>query len=151
MHPTVRPPYDVWFTGFVGRFGWLDYGFPLWVYEVAKVVAAVVVGLAVVALARSRQVLARRRVELATYVLATVGLALLIGAAGYRYWLNTHGLRFEQARYVLPLMPLYGAIVALAVRGAGRRAGPAVAALAVVVMIAWSSYAQIITLMRFYS
>lgn len=89
--------------------------------------------------------------ELTAYVLAAGGLAVLIGAAGYSYWINTGGERFEQARYLLPLLPLYGAIVALAIRGAGRRAGPSLAAVAVVVMIGWSVYAQLITMLRFYS
>jgi hypothetical protein len=79
-----------------------------------------------------------------------LGLAGLIGAACYRYWLDTDGQRFEQARYLLPLLPLYGALVALAVRGAGRRAAPVVAAVAVVLMIGWSAYAQIITVIRYY-
>jgi len=149
LHPTADPFYDIWFTGFVGRFGWLDYGFPAWIYEVAKGIAVLVAALAASTLVR--RTLAGRGAELATYVLAVVGLAALIGAAGYRFWLNTNGTQFEQARYLLPLMPLYGAIVALAVRGAGRRAGPSLAAAAVVVMIGWSAYAQLVTVMRFYS
>jgi hypothetical protein len=151
LHPTNNPPYDVWFTGFIGRFGWLDYGFPQWVYDVAEWVSAVVVALAGTWLVRARSALRGRGAELLTYVIAVVGLAVLIGSAGYSYWLNTGGLRFEQARYLLPLMPLYGALVALAVRGAGRRAGPGVAAVAVALMIGWSAYAQIITVVRFYA
>lgn len=151
LHPAANPPYDIWFTGFVGQFGWLDYAFPAWVYDVANWVAALVVALTVSTLAQARAALRGRAAELATYLLAVIGLGVLIGAAGYRYWLNTGGARFEQARYLLPLMPLYGALIALAVRGAGRRAGPALAALAVVVMLGWSAYAHIITVMRFYS
>ncbi|MEA2220483.1 MAG: hypothetical protein QOJ35_3109 [Solirubrobacteraceae bacterium] len=150
LHPTHNPPLDVWFRGFVGRFGWLDYGFPEWVYRIGQDIVVLVVALALATLVRARRVLAGRIGELATYALAVAGLAALIGAAGYRYWLNTGGMRFEQARYLLPLLPLYGAIVALAVRGAGRRAGPALAAVAVVVMIGWSAYAQLLTVMRFY-
>ena len=150
LHPDANPPDDVWWTGFVGQFGWLDYGFPAWVYTLAKLVGALVVALALATLVRDRRRVAARRAELATYALVVVGLALLIGAAGYSYWRNT-GERFEQARYLLPLMPLYGAIVALAVRGAGRRGGPALAATAVVLMIGWSAYAQIETIMRFYA
>jgi hypothetical protein len=103
-----------------------------------------------VTLVRERRRLAPRAAELLTYALAAAGLAALIGAAGYRYWLDTGGQVFEQARYLLPLLPLYGAIVALAVRAAGRRAGPGLAAAAVVVMLGWSAYAQIVTVIRFY-
>jgi 4-amino-4-deoxy-L-arabinose transferase-like glycosyltransferase len=151
LHPVANPPVDLWFNGFVGRFGWLDYGFPQWVYDVAKWFAAVVIALAASTLVRSRRALRGRAMELTAYVLAAGGLAVLIGAAGYSYWINTGGERFEQARYLLPLLPLYGAIVALAIRGAGRRAGPSLAAVAVVVMIGWSVYAQLITVLRFYS
>lgn len=149
LHPTSSPPVDVWLTGFVGSFGWLDYGFPPWVYTLAKWVSALVVALAAVTLVRRREALRGRGAELATYALACVGLAVLIGAAGYSFWLGTGGRRFEQARYLLPLLPLYGAIVALAVRAGGRRA-PALAAVAVVAMLGWSSYAQILTVLRYY-
>ena len=150
LHPTPNPLYDVWFSGFVGRFGWLDYGFPAWLYDLAELVVGLVVVLAVAALVRARDALRGRLAEIVTYLLAMIGLAGLIGAAGYRYWLDTDGQRFEQARYLLPLLPLYGALVALAVRGAGRRAAPVVAAVAVVLMIGWSAYAQIITVIRYY-
>ena len=150
LHPVADPPEDIWFRGFVGEFGWLDYRFPGWVYTLAKVISALVVVLALVTLVRDRRKLLARAAELATYVLAVVGLAALIGVAGYDYWRNT-GERFEQARYLLPLLSLYGAIVGLAVRAIGRRAAPAVVAAAVVLMLGWSSYAQIITVMRYYA
>jgi hypothetical protein len=150
LHPTPNPPYEVWFSGFVGRFGWLDYGFAKWVYDVALLVAGLAVALALAALVRLRGALSGRVAELVAYLLALLGLAGLIGAAGYSYWRSTDGQRFEQARYLLPLLPLYGALIGLAVRGAGRRAAPALAAVAVVILIGWSSYAQIITVLRYY-
>ncbi len=150
LHQVPNPPHDLWFNGFVGRFGWLDYGFPQWVYDLATWIARLTFVLALVTLVRERRRLAGRGAELLTYAIAAVGLATLIGAAGYRYWLDTRGQVFEQARYLLPLLPLYGAIVALAVRAAGRRTGPGLAAAAVVVMIGWSAYAQIVTVIRFY-
>ena len=48
------------------------------------------------------------------------GLAVSIGFSGIRYRKDT-GFIFEQARYLLPLLPLYAAGVALAALGAGRR------------------------------
>ena len=150
LHPVAHPPTDIWLNGFVGTFGWLDYGFPQWVYRVGHWLAPLVAALAALTLVRERARLHGRGLELATYALAAAGLAALIGAAGYRYWLDTGGQRFEQARYVLPLLPLYGAIVALAVRAVGRRAGPSLAAAAVVVMIGWSLYAQVLTAVRYY-
>ena len=50
---------------------------------------------------------------------------------------------------MLPLLPLYGALVGLVVR-AGRRASPALAACAAVIAVGWSVYAQILTVLRYY-
>ena len=33
---SYSPIWETWFKGFIGRFGWLDYGFPEWVYQVAR-------------------------------------------------------------------------------------------------------------------
>ena len=51
------------------------------------------------------------------------GLLLLITLAAYRYQVVVPGAYFEQGRYLLPLLGFYGAFVALAARGAGRRSG----------------------------
>ncbi|MGH2898588.1 MAG: DUF2142 domain-containing protein, partial [Solirubrobacteraceae bacterium] len=149
LHPTPHPFEEIWFDGFVGQFGWLDYGFPAWVYTVAKPVGAVVVALALATLIRERRAVLRRRWELLTLLVAVAGLAAVIGLAGYDYWRASSGGRFEQARYLLPLLGLYGAGVALAVR-AGRGAAPIVAACVVTIAVGWSVYAQILTVLRYY-
>jgi hypothetical protein len=146
---TSWPLWSMWFIGFVGRFGWLDYGFPMWFYEAARVVAIAVCVLAAAELLRSRRVMRPRLAELAVYALAVVGLAGEIGVQSYRY-LITNGGVFQQARYLLPLLCLYAAIVALAVRFGGRRWGPAVGALLVVLAIGHDLYAQGITIARYY-
>jgi len=150
LHPVDNPLADLWLTGFVGRFGWLDYGFPQWVYDLADWVAPLVAALAATTLVRERHRLRGRALELVTYALAVTGLALLIGLAGYQSWLGTPNGTFEQARYLLPLLPFYGALVALAVRAGGSRAGPLLAAVGVVVLAGWSVYAQVLTALRFY-
>lgn len=147
--PTPDPFYDIWFRGFVGQFGWLDYGFPEWVYDVAQGVAWLVVALAVATLIRERGAIARRRWEILTCMAAAGGLLVVIGLAGYDYWLASGGQRFEQARYLLPLLPLYGALVALAVRAAGRWS-PLLAACAAAIAVGWSVYAQILTALWYY-
>lgn len=144
------PLWTTWFVGFIGRFGWQDYTFPYWVYNVARVVTVIVLGLAAVELVRCRAALRRRMGELAVYVAAVVGLCVEIGIQSYRY-LVANGLVFEQARYLLPLLGLYGAIGALAVRAGGRRWGPALAAGLVLLAIGHDLYAQAITLARYYS
>lgn len=149
LHPSENPFHHIWFNGFVGRFGWLDFGFPDWVYDVAVAIAWLVVALAIATLVRERSAIVRRRWEVLTWIVAMGGLLVVIGLAGYDYWLATGGARFEQARYLLPLLPLYGALVALAVR-AGGRASPLIAACGATIAVGWSLYAQILTALRYY-
>jgi hypothetical protein len=144
------PLWETWFKGFVGRFGWLDYDFPAWVYRVALAVSALVVALAVAELARGREALRGRLDELAVYSLAVLGLCVEIGVESYRYLILGSGV-FEQARYLLPLLCLYGAIVALAVRFGGRRWGPVLGVGIVVLAIGHDLFAQAITIARYYA
>jgi Predicted membrane protein (DUF2142) len=152
MHPQFGyfPLWEAWFKGFVGRFGWLDYGFPQWFYDFALLVWLGVAALAVAELVRRRGALARRRGELAVYVLALVGLCAEIGVQSYRFEIVTGGV-FEQARYLLPALCLYAAVAALAIRGGGRRWGPAIGAALVVLAIGHDLYAQMITIARYYA
>jgi 4-amino-4-deoxy-L-arabinose transferase-like glycosyltransferase len=147
---SYSPFWETWFKGFVGRFGWLDYDFPGWVYEVAEGVSLLVCGLAVAELARRRDALRRRLGELSVYVLALVGVCVVIGVQSYRYLVANGGV-FEQARYLLPLLCLYGAVVALAVRFGGRRWGPVIGAALVVLAIGHDLFAQAITISRYYA
>jgi hypothetical protein len=144
------PLWDTWFKGLFGRFGWLDYGFPAWFYKAALAVSAIVCALAAAELVRSREVLHRRGWELAVYALAALGLCVEIGVESYRYLIINGGV-FQQARYLLPLLGLYAALGALAVRFAGPRRGPALAAALVVLAIGHDLYAQAITVARYYA
>jgi hypothetical protein len=139
-----------WLKGFVGRFGWLDYTFPGWVYNAAGGVMLLVCALAVVELVRRRRALGGRLGELAVYVLALVGLCVEIGVESYREAILT-GSVFEQARYLLPLLCLYAAIVALATRAGGRRFGPAIGAAIVMIAIGHDLFSQAITIARYYA
>ena len=147
--PGVLPLWDTWVKGFVGRFGWLDVGFPQMIAKLALAIYVALVGLAAAALWRGRALLRSRWAELGTYVLMALGLLAAIHHAGYRGRADT-GVPFEQARYLLPLLPLYGAIVALAVRGAGRRWGHALAVTIVVLALAHGLFAQLLVISRFY-
>jgi 4-amino-4-deoxy-L-arabinose transferase-like glycosyltransferase len=144
------PLWETWFKGFIARFGWLDYGFPDWAYWVALGIVVPVLVLAGAALGRARSSVRRRWPELASYAAMMAGLLLLIAIAGFRGRID-NGSVFEQARYLLPLLPLYGAIVALAARGAGRRWGPAVGAVFVVAALGHDVFAQLATLARYYA
>ncbi|MFL5876145.1 MAG: DUF2142 domain-containing protein [Solirubrobacteraceae bacterium] len=145
------PLWDMWFRGLVGRFGWIDYEFPEWVSFAVLPVVVLVVACAVAGLVRFRAAWRSKWVELAgVYGLAVLGLAAVIAWAGYRYRLD-HGAPFEQPRYLLPLLPLWGATVALAARAVGRRWGSAVGGLAVMASIAVTVFAQLLTIDRYYS
>jgi hypothetical protein len=147
---TYLPLAHTWLKGFVGRFGWLDYTFPGWVYNAAGGVMLLVCALAAVELVRRRRTLAGRVGEFAVYVLALVGLCVEIGVASYREAILT-GNVFEQARYLLPLLCLYAAIVALATRAGGRRLGPAIGAAIVMIAIGHDLLSQAITIARYYA
>ncbi len=146
------PLWKTWFKGFFGRFGWLDYKFPYRFYLGALVVSIAVILAAGAEIFRCRRAFARRFGEFAIYTLMVVGLCVEVGVQSYREMIQTAGIgQFEQARYLLPLIGLYAAIAALAVRFGGRRWGPALGALLVVLAIGHDLYAQLITISRFYA
>jgi hypothetical protein len=151
MHPQFAhyPLYEVWFKGFIGSFGWLDYGFPGWVYTLALWIVLAVLALAGRELVSKGAVVRSRLGELGTYVVIMLGLLILTNGNGYSARIGGAG-GFEQARYLLPLLALYGAIIALAARGAGRRWGLPVGVLLVSVAIAHTAVAMLLTLTRYY-
>ncbi len=147
--PGQFPVFSIWFRQLVGRFGWLDYSFVGSVTWIALAVWGVLLAFAGRALVAGRRALSSRRAELATYVAATGGLLVVIGVPAYDYVLATT-YTFEQVRYLFPLLALYGALVGLAVRGAGPRWGPAVATGAVSLAIVHTGAALLLTVGRYY-
>jgi 4-amino-4-deoxy-L-arabinose transferase-like glycosyltransferase len=143
--------WDTWFTGWIGRFGWLDYGFSSWVYDVAGYLWLALLLLIGWALWRFRSAVRGRLGELGTYVALVAGVALVANIQGYRYRVDTGGLIFEQTRYLLPVLALYGAAVAVAVVGVGRRASGAVATAIVALTLVHGMGALIVTLVRYYA
>jgi hypothetical protein len=143
------PLRSVWFDGFIGEFGWLDYGFPRWVYHFSLALAFILLALVARQLIGLRNVLRSRLLELATYVLLALGLVTLIAGAGYLAQLDAAN-GYEQPRYLFPLLALYGALIALAARGAGKRYGPAVGVFLVCLAIAHTAAAMLLTLTRYY-
>ncbi len=142
------PVFELWFRPLVGRFGWVDYGFPGWVTWFALAVWGMLLALVARALTVGRSAVRSRSWELATYALMTLGLLVVIAKPAYDYQVST-GFTFEQIRYLFPLLALYGAIVGLAVRGAGRF-GAQVAAGIVSLAVLHSGFALLLTLGRYY-
>ncbi len=149
---TYVPLWKTWFKGFVGRFGWLDYKFSYHFYLEALAVSLGVVALALGEVVRKRRVFVRRIAEFSVYLLAVLGLFVEIGVQSYRLMVQSGGsAQFEQARYLLPLLGLYAAIAALAVRFGGRRWGPLIGAGLVLLAVGHDVSAQVITISRYYS
>lgn len=151
---TYRPPaeyglWDVWFTGWIGRLGWLDYQFPAWVFTVAGILWLGLLGLVGRGLYVARGAVRRRFGEAATYIAIAGGLLLVSHIQAYRYAVDTD-LTFEQARYLLPLLGLYAGGVGIAVAGAGRRWAPVAATTIVALTLVHGLAALLITVGRYY-
>jgi hypothetical protein len=146
--PTFQP-WDTWFKGTIGTFGWLDTQFAGWVYKLALAVVLPLVALCAAGVARLRGALRSRLAELVTYTAIAVGVLLSIGVLGLRQRVDT-GMGFAQARYLLPLASLYAAALVLAARGAGRRFQRPVAAVIVVLAMAQNLFAMLLVVSRYY-
>ena len=139
-----------WFNSSVGLYGWLDTPFPTWVDRLAVIPVVLLTVLGVRALVMLRATLRRRLVELTVYGLMGVGLLALIGAANYTARLTEESADFIQPRYLLPLLALLGSALALSARGAGRRFGPVVGAVIVMLFLAYDVFSQLQVVARFY-
>ena len=144
------PPYEVWFKGTIGKLGWLDTFWPAWVYRVALGLFIPLLLLAGLALWRRRGALIGRWPELVAYGVIAAGAMASIGFLGIRFKRDT-GFDFAQARYLFPFLAFYGAFVALAALGAGRRFGRPVGAALVMLAMAHGLLAQFLLISRFYA
>lgn len=111
------PLWDVYFQGFVGRFGWFAFGPPLWADWVG--LGLIVAALLAAAIGMRDGALRGRLTELGTYAAMLAGTVALVAYVGYRFKLQTT-FDFEQTRYLFGLLPLWGALLACAVRPFGR-------------------------------
>jgi predicted membrane protein DUF2142 len=141
----------VHFDELVGAFGGREVRFPTWVNRAALVPAALVALLAAQGLRRAGDAVRRRRAELLCYGAMVAGLALMVTAQYYALEARFHSVgEYHQVRYFFPLLPLYGALLALAARGAGRRVYTAGTAI-VVLAVAHDVWSQLLVIGRFYA
>ncbi len=140
---------QLWFDGLVGRYGWLETFFPGWVYTVALIPATLIAGLCLRELIRARAALVERIAELVVYAAMAAGVMVLVGASDYLAYPKDIGA-YVEPRYMLPMLVLFGAILTLAARGAGRRWGRAVGTLLVLVVLAHNIFSQLLVVSRYY-
>ncbi len=147
--PELSPPYDLWIRGFLGRFGWVTVEYPPWAYATGAGALGAFALLAVRAMVVERAAVRRRALELVAYALMAAGLLLLIAMVALRGW--APGIQGAvQGRYVLPLLALFAVTLALSARGAGERLGRAAGVTIVSCVIAWSLFAQLLTIAYYY-
>jgi hypothetical protein len=147
--PGIFPAHQIWFDRSVGLYGWLDTPFPRWVDTAALALTGVLAALCIRSLVAGRALLWSRVGELAVYAVMAAGIMVLTGAASYgEFPLRAGG--FGEPRYMLPLLALGGALLALSARGAGRRWGPTVGALVVALFFAHDLFSQLQVITRFY-
>ncbi len=144
----VEPGYVQLFRSFVGAFGQLVVWFPSWVYWLAVGGFALVALLAVRALAADSRELRWRSGELIGYAAMAGVMMLLVGLSAD---LRRNLIAIVQGRYLLPLLPLFGLMLALAARGAGERWGRAFGVAIVSGAVAWTLFGQLMTIAFFYS
>lgn len=148
--PGLSTTRQLWFDKSVGVYGWLDTTFPIWVCNLALIPAGLLAILCTRTLVLSRIALRQRLTEVIVYGTMGLGLMLLIGASAY-FNTEAENLGFAEPRYLAPMLPLVGVALALAARGAGRRWGPPVGALIVVLFLAHNIFSQLLVIARFYS
>jgi 4-amino-4-deoxy-L-arabinose transferase-like glycosyltransferase len=143
------PLWNLWFDGLIGHFGWLDFTFPQWVYTDGQYLFYGLAALALLGLFQLRASVKRMLPIFCCFGVMIVGLLAAIGYAGIRYRLTT-GYPFEQARYLFPLLPLYGLFIVLVARGLGPRWAGALGAALVVLAMAHGLFAETLTISRYY-
>ena len=141
---------DIWFDRSVGLYGWMDTMFAPWVDNVALVPAGAIVLLCGRELLKRRAALRAHLPELGVYAAIAVGVLVMLGLASYTSDALQHTYALGEPRYLLPLLPLLGAAVALAARGAGRRWAPVAGAALVVLFLGHDIFSQLQVIARYY-
>jgi hypothetical protein len=143
------PLKDIWINGLAGVFGWVDYQLPLGYRDFAFRLFEVLLALVAVALFQVRR---RLLDHIPLAVVCIVALVSVLGAVAITDYQAaiSHSARFQQARYLLPLLGLYGGLFALAAKALGPRFGRYALPLVWVVLAFHTFASLVITANRYY-
>jgi 4-amino-4-deoxy-L-arabinose transferase-like glycosyltransferase len=148
--PGGYPLWTIWLDGAIGRFGWLNYGFPAWVYSDLRYLVYVLAPLSLIGLWRVRATVRPLLGLLACYGAMALVLLAVIGYLSAQSALAPPYLLFAQARYLFPLLALYGLAIVLAAKALPPRWAPVLGGLLVALAMAHNLFAQTLTISRFY-
>jgi hypothetical protein len=142
------PLLQVWITQGWATFGWLEVKFDPQVYRILALVTVGIVGAALVALFRARSRVDRR-------VLAFLGVTLVILLLGL-HWTDYHQLKeegrpFMQARYLFPMVGVFGLTLAAALSLVPVRVRAAATGVALGGLFVFHLFALGLVLVRFYA
>ena len=147
--PGIFTTRQIWFDGFLGIYTWANVALPTWADQLALIPAAAIAGLCTKTMIERRAALRARVGELGVYALMGIGVLVMVAVLSYTSFPQVSA-QFARVRYLLPMLALLGAILALAARGAGRRWGPAAGAVIVVLMLAHDIFTQLLFVSRYY-
>jgi 4-amino-4-deoxy-L-arabinose transferase-like glycosyltransferase len=141
---------QLWFNGLVGLYGWADTVFPNWLYSVALVPGGIGLLLLLRALFLERLQVRSHLVEGVVYATMAVGVMTLVGVTSYFSDVLERSGPYWEPRYLMPMIALAGVALALTARGAGRRWGPVIGALVVVLILGHDIFSQLLVVSRYY-
>ena len=142
------PVYTVWMHSFFATFGASDTLFPERVYKVLTGICIAVAVLIGVAAWRERHAAKRALPVIVMGAAVVVSLLLLVHLT---FYLVHPGYPGEQGRYLLPLVPLFGAAVAASTLAVGRRYAPLLAAFYVTGLGSFTVFSYALELTRYYT
>lgn len=142
-------PRDIWISGLVGRFGWVDYGFGSSAITVGWYAFLAVVTTVVAAVVRFRVAIKQRWGLCLCCLAGLVAVPGAIGVVDYQAFL-AGAPRFEQSRYLLPLITLYGGAIAITIRLFGSRIAPFLVIFLLAAVTFHTASAMLLTVDRYY-
>ncbi len=146
--PSLNTTRGLWFDRGRGLLRLAGHDLPDVGDNLALGLVAILTGLFVRSLSVCRAALRARFAEVCVYAAMALGVLGLVGLSSYVD--SAEGL-FADPRYLLPLISLLGGALALVARAGGRRLGPVLGTLIIVLFMAHNIFSQLLVLGRYYA